>query len=217
MKVDMKKEAIPLLIVLGMFIAGGLAYPYLPAKLPIHWNIRGEIDGYMTKNIFSALFFPLLALVMWVTFLILPELDPKKAKYGAFMKEYHGIKLIIIALFAFIYGLIIAAALGVPVAMATVLPCAIGVLFVYLGNIMGKIRQNHFVGFKLPWTLSNEEVWNRTHRLGGKLMVISGVLTIGGSFAGPEVAMITLIGTLLLMVTITMVYSYRTYKKIGAK
>lgn len=215
MKVDMKKEVVPLVVVVGMFIAGGIAYPYLPGKLPVHWNIRGEIDGFMTKNILSAQLFPLITLAMWILFLVLPGLDPKREKYALFTKEYNGIKLLFIVFFAFIYGLTITTALGVQVPMGTVLPCAIGVLFVYLGNIMGKIRQNYFVGFKLPWTLSNEDVWNRTHRFGGKGMMLSGVLTIAASFIGPVAATVTLLCTLGIMIAGTIIYSYRIHTKLS--
>ena len=217
MKFAVKKEIVPLAIVIIMFIAGILAYSRLPERIPIHWNLRGIADGFAGKNPFTALLFPIIALFMWALFLALPIVDPKKEKYAQFTREYGIIRNTLIGFMGFVYALIIVNSTGGTIPIEKAIPFAIGVLFIVLGNLMGKIRQNFFVGFKFPWTLSSEEVWNRTHRLGGKLMVLSGVLTIAGVFFGPLASMILMLSSLGVMVLTTIVYSYRLYKKAGEK
>jgi uncharacterized membrane protein len=40
-----------------------------------------------------------------------------------------------------------------------------------IGNVLGKLRSNFFVGIRTPWTLSSEHVWDQTHRWAGRLFV----------------------------------------------
>lgn len=106
----------------------------------------------------------------------LPLIDPLK---GNLLRSSHAVATVFIAvtlLLAVLQGLIVVATLGVLTIEAKVVIVPGGVLFMVIGNVMGKLRPNHVVGFRTPWTLANERVWDQTHRFGGKLFVLGGIL-----------------------------------------
>lgn len=213
-RIEWKKEW-PSLVLIGlMFLAGAIFYDVLPDRLPMHWNIQGQVDRYADKSILTAFMFPLIALGTLLLMLYLPYIDPKREKYGNFLRAYRWIRVAIIALFAALYGAIIAGGLGLPLRIEKIVPAAVAVLFIVIGNLMGKIRQNWFVGIKLPWTLASGEVWNKTHRLAGRLFVLAGILGFTGIFLPPIWTFITLLGSILLAVIIPIIYSAVIFKRL---
>lgn len=212
-KINWKAQIPSIVMILAMFITAIVTYPMLPDKLPVHWNIHGEVDRYMATNPFSAVLFPLIALFALGLFLFLPGVDPKREKYKLFSREYVIIQRVILFFFLVLYGVAIANSLGYAVPTGLVIPVAVGVLLIVLGNYMGKIRWNYFVGFKLPWTLANETVWNKTHRFGGKLFMIGGLLTVAGVFLPPAIRFGMLTVICILIVGGTVVYSWTMYRR----
>src|SRR5262249_13952430 len=92
----------------------------------------------------------------------------------------------------------------------------VGVMFSVLGNWMGKIRRNFYVGIRTPWTLANDEVWERTHRSGGKVMMLIGAISaITGFFASDTTCFIVLISGVGVLVLWALGYSLYWYRKIG--
>ena len=90
----------------------------------------------------------------------------------------------------------------------------VGLFFVYLGNMMHSIKPNYFVGIRLPWTLEDPDNWRVTHQLGGKLWFIGGiVITIGTLLLPEKTGLIIFFFTVLLMVFIPIIFSYRYFKK----
>ena len=85
-----------------------------------------------------------------------------------------------------------------------------GLLFIIIGNLLPKCRQSYTMGIKLPWTLNNEENWNKTHRFGGKVWVVGGVIIMATAFAG---SFWILLGMLIVMMALPTVYSYCLYRK----
>ena len=150
-------------------------------------------------------------------FLGLPHLDPNKKRYEQFSKVYHLFKGVLVGFMTFIYFLASAAALGYPVSISYIMPLSIGLLFVVLGNYMSKIKPNWFMGIRTPWTLSNEEVWNKTHRIGGKIFIAIGLIMIIGSFLPIEGYWNLFPWMIILFVLIPLVYSYLLYRKIEKK
>ncbi len=211
-KVTWKKELPVLVMLAAMVIITPAIYDKLPPNLPIHWNIKGEVDGYLPKTPLTAMLFPLIGLIMWGMFILLPHIDPKKEKYELFRREYDIIKIVIIGFFLFIYLIIISNSLGINIPVEKAVPVGVAVLVIIIGNFMGKIRHNYFVGFRLPWTLADEDVWNKTHRLGGRLMVAVGILSLAGLLLSPAVRMYLLMGSLFGAIGVTTIYSYVKYK-----
>jgi len=146
--------------------------------------------------------------------LYFPYLDPKREKYEKFLTAYGIMRLLLVSFFAFIYVVTLLVALGKPVDMNMVMPIAMSLLFIILGNYLGKIRQNWYVGIKTPWTLDNEEVWNKTHRLGGKLYVTTGFLGILSIILPPTIRFAVVVGGILVSSLWAVVYSYVLFRKI---
>lgn len=211
------KREWPLLLLLFLsFVVAILLYPKMPAQAPIHWDAQGNVNGYGSRE-FGAFFLPGMNLGMYLLFLVLPRLDPRKENYAKFQGSYRIIRYAVHFLLLFVFLLTSLAALGVAVDISLWICVATTLLFIVLGSTMGKIRHNYFVGFRLPWTLANEEVWDKTHRLGGKLMIIFGVIgLIAVVVTSNEIRFVVLMTSIFLPMLVTGIYSYWYYKKISS-
>ena len=139
-------------------------------------------------------------------------LEPK-AKNVTTTKMLGIVLWIIPILNLFLHVMVYLAAFGRKVDMDAVMPLFMGVLFVVIGNYLPKCKQSYTMGIKLPWTLNDEENWNKTHRLAGKLWVAGGLLTMLCALLPGVASFIVMMGILLVMCVIPTVYSYRLYKK----
>ena len=194
-------------IILLPIIAGLLLWNQLPDQIPTHWNAAGEIDGYSGKA-FAVFVLPLIMLALqWFCLFITsadPKHDPRNEKYLPLALWI--IPVISVLLMCVTY----AASFGFDVPVERYLPVVVGLGFVIIGNYMPKFSQNYTIGIKLPWTLSSQDNWNKTHRLAGRLWVICGIVMIPLSLLGLGLWMFAVI---LAMVLIPSIYSYRLYKK----
>lgn len=209
----MKK--LSLLIVVAMFAASGLLYSRLPAMLPVHWNVRGDVDGYMPKNL-AVFMTPGIALLIFGLFQILPQFDPKKEKYILFRHEYEIIQTSMIAFFAYMEFLTYYLSLHPTVNIRPLLFIGLGGLFILLGNFLSKIRQNYFVGVKTPWALANEDNWNKTHRFASWCFVLAGIATLAESFF-LWYAPVIIFGGIMLAALLPYIYSFLLFKKQADK
>lgn len=199
-------------LVLIATIASALAYPSLPDQVPVHWNAAGEIDGYGSK-LTGALFGPGLAVFTWLLIWAVPRISPKGFGTGEFADVVGIIQVALVAFMVSIGGLMLLAAFGEPVAIERIIPIAVGALLLLLGNYMGKMRKNFFIGIRTPWTLASDEVWARTHRLGGYLFVIAGIgMMVAGlaGYAGAAVLVVLPLAAGLIPV----VYSFIAYRQL---
>lgn len=181
-------------------------YPDLPAMVPSHWNFRNEIDGYMPKTSF-ALFMPGMIIGMWLLFQIMPKLDPKRDKYVLFEREWSIMQTAIMGFFAYLNFAIIHITRNPGRDLTPFMFGGLGVLFILLGNYMSKIRQNYFIGIKVPWTLSSEENWNKTHRFASWTFVLAGMVTLIEAFV-LWYAPVIVLGGLVLAGALPVLYSY---------
>jgi uncharacterized membrane protein len=213
-KPTIKSEIWPWLMIVISFALSFYFYANFPEKVPTHWNIYGQPDAWSGRA-FGAFFFPFLILGLYLLFLGFPYLDPKKERYEQFSHVYHVFKGLLVAFLAGLYLFTGLVSFGWPAPVNVYVPAAIGLLFIIMGNYFGKLKTNWFIGIRTPWTLSNEEVWSKTHRLGGKLYVIFGFLTIIGAIVLPPVKVFIYFIILLIIVTFwPMVYSYLLFRKI---
>ena len=154
---------------------------------------------------------------MYLLFLGLPYFDPRKERYAQFAKPYHIFKNLMITFMTIIYFLVGFAGIGYPIDVSVIVPASVGILFIIIGNYLGKIKSNWFMGIRTPWTLSNEEVWSKTNRLGGKLFIVGGLLLILGLIL-PKTAFWVLFIIAMIIITVTpVIYSYLLYRKIEKK
>jgi len=210
----MKKSIIIiLLIILISFAIGIYFYPQMPEKLASHWNAQGEVDGYMSK--FWGLFLmPIISLGMFLLFLLIPKIDPLKANIEKFRKYFDYFMIIFFVFLFYLYLLTIGWNLGLRFNMIQFLSPAFGALFFYCGIMIKNAKRNWFIGIRTPWTLSNEEVWNKTHKVGGSLFKIAGVIALGGLIL-PNLALFLVLFPVLFFTLYITVYSYFEYKKVA--
>ena len=195
-----------IMLLLPMLV-GLLLWDQLPQQVPSHWNIHGEVDGWSSKP-FAVFGLPGILLAMHWTCVLASCADPKAKNYTP--KMLTVVLWICPVLSLVLNSMVFAAALGYQINIEIILPLLSGLLFIIIGNLLPKCRQSYTMGIKLPWTLANEENWNKTHRLGGKVWVIGGAIIMATSLWG---SFWILMGATLLMVLIPTVYSYCLYRR----
>jgi uncharacterized membrane protein len=211
MKLSWRVELPQLLLIAGLFAVAAWAWPQVPDRIPIHWNVRGEADGFGGKFA-GLLLMPLIIFGIYLLTAVLPLIDPGRRNYQNFATAYNAIRLAILLFMSAIYAVSLLAAFGRHVNMTTVVAPGMAVLFLVIGNFMGKIRPNWFVGVRTPWTLSSKLSWDKTHRLAGWLFVFMGALFVPLAF-WPTVPMILAIVTIDVLCAIWIIaYSYVVYR-----
>lgn len=199
------------LLVALMFLASYLLLPRLPANIPIHWNLYGEIDSVMEKGI-AVWFMPVLALIMLVFYQILPLLDPRAKNYKLFQREWHFIQSIIIGFLAYMQFLTFHIALNPVAPFLKLMFAGLGTMFILLGINLKNIRQNYFIGIRLPWTLADEKNWKMTHLFASRCFIVAGVITLIESFFLWQAPLIIFSGILSAALLPT-IYSFILFKK----
>lgn len=195
------------LVSLIPILVGLLLWDQLPEQLPTHWNINGEVDAWSSKG-FAVFGLPcIIAALHWLC-VFASYFDTKN-------REYHPkaatLVLWICPSISLLLGTLqYAAALGLALRVQVILPLFLGLLMVIIGNLLPKMRQSYTMGIKLPWTLNNEENWNKTHRFASKLWVACGIVIMATAVLG---SFWFLLGVLVVMVVAPTVYSYLYYRK----
>ncbi len=193
-------------------IAGAALWNQLPEQMASHWNANDQVDGYMSKAL-GVWMMPLITLVIFALFLILPNIDPLKANIEKFRGVFNLFILLITAFMLYIHGLTLAWNLGIEFRMSGAMLPFMGILFIFIGYMLKQAKRNFFIGIRTPWTLSSDTVWDKTHQLGSILFMASGVLSIVGSFFGGMTAMWLTLVPLLGSAFFLMVYSYVLYQR----
>jgi uncharacterized membrane protein len=201
-----------LFLFIGMIAASLILWTQLPEQMPMHWNIEGQIDNYMPK-IWGAFMVPGIAILLMALFKFIPFIDPKKEKYKLFEKSWGVIQFGIYGFMAYMHFVTLYLSINQSADIVKLILPGIGVLFILLGNYMTKVRQNYFVGIKTPWTLNNEEVWNKTHRVGGLAFVIAGIVFLIEGFFQVYMLPVFLI-TIILAALGPVIYSYFVFRKL---
>lgn len=198
-----------------LWLTGLAALVVLPNPAPIHWNAAGEVDGYGSP-LLAALMAPAIVTVLAVLTPLLPRIDPRGERYMAFAGTYHLI-MNAIALFLTLTHLVtIAYALGWPVPVATTISVGVGLLLAVIGNELGRVQPNFFVGIRTPWTLADPEVWRRTHRVGGRAFVALGALiALAPLLLPPSLVAAVVGGGAVGVVVFVFVYSYWVWRRLA--
>ncbi|MCO5175472.1 MAG: SdpI family protein [Thermomicrobiales bacterium] len=196
----------------AMFLASGIIWPSTPDRVPVHWNAAGEVDRYGGK--LEGLFLlPLISVGLYLLLLFLPRIDPGKASYVHFSGAYAAMRIGTTALMAGIHALVLLWIKDIKPNATLIVMLGVGLLFVLLGLVMGKIQPNWFVGIRTPWTLSSRRSWTRTHRLGGWLFIATGLLMMIGGLLPPTWLVPLILGPTILMSLVLIVYSYLEWRK----
>jgi uncharacterized membrane protein len=213
-----RSNPIMLAILVVVFIVAAYAYAKLPAdgQYPVHWSFNGQPDRYGSK-LEAVSIGPIVSGLIYVLAVVLPGIDPRKKNYQKFKKEYLLLMQAIMGVLAMIYFITIMGAFGRQVNITLWINAMVGILFIVMGNYMGRIKQNWYMGIKTPWTLSSEKVWVKTHRFGGRMFVILGILFVLNAFIGFINSGVVFAALLLIFCFSPMVYSYILYRRLEEK
>ena len=189
------------------------AYPHLPDLMASHWGANDQVNGYLPR-FWSAFLTPLISLGMLVLFLLIPNIDPMKVNIAKFRETFNAFIVAIILFLVYLHFLTILWNLGYQnFQMSTAILPALGLIMIVAGLMMRKARRNFFIGIRTPWTLSNDRVWDETHRLGAVLFIISGALAFVGVFFRGATAFWLILGSLLASTIFLVIYSYVLYQQ----
>jgi len=172
-----KYYLIGILLTAAVLAATLAVYPRLPSVVPTHWNLHNQPDGYSPK---WALFLigPGFMAAMMLMMYFLPWLSPKNFEVETFRTTYLQIMVMLVSMVAYFSAVVLWAGAGNRLNVGRAIIGGICLIFALLGNLMGKVRRNFYIGIRTPWSLANERVWNATHRFAGKAIVASGLAAL---------------------------------------
>lgn len=201
---------------IGVSLWGAMALP--PGNhYAVHWDINGNPNGFGSK--FELLWLmPLIGAVITPILAILPLFEPRREHIRRSMKAYMAISVSALVLLLLVHVAAVLIALGAHLNMLRIIGVLMGLLFMVIGNYLGKLRSNFFAGIRTPWTLSSELSWNKTHRLSGKLFFLFGfLLLIAGIVASPMFMIVVIVALIPTMLIVTFGYSYIVWKHDPAR
>lgn len=200
-----------LIIIIACFATGVIVYPNLPTLFASHWNAVGQPNGAMNKfwGISVMPFIMLLLVGLWA---LLPRIDPIAPGFKGFRYVYDFFFFVIIAFLAYVYALTLWANLGWHFNMLSATFPALALLIFIIGALMPRLKRNWFVGIRTPWTISNDTVWDKTHKLSGTLFEISALFILASAFVSREAVLWLVIMPLIAAALISAMYSYVIFK-----
>ncbi|MBP6866529.1 MAG: SdpI family protein [Candidatus Pacebacteria bacterium] len=196
-------------VVLGIYL-----YPYFPDQVATHWNAQGEVDGHMSK-FWGVSLISIIMIVFYALYVVIPRIDPRAQNIAEFRKTFNLFWVGLFVFFFYISALSNAWNLGAQFDFTQAMIPAMGMLFYFIGNLLLSTKRNSFMGIRTPWTMASDVVWDKTHKLGGGLFKLSGILTLGAGLIGGTLAFATLITCVVLSTVISIVYSYKVFKKLA--
>ena len=197
------------LLIVATLIATAVVYPDLPSRVPMHWNWRGEVNRYGEK--WEVFLTPALMASLVILFAVMPWISPKRFEVDTFQSTYLYIMLVMAAFIAYLHVLILWSAISKTFNLHRALLGAVFLLLALLGNVLGKVRRNFFIGVRTPWTLANEKVWDATHRFAAKVFVLAGLLGLLSMAvtSGPIIGLVIFAAAALAAVIYSLVYYKR--------
>jgi uncharacterized membrane protein len=206
-----KSEILIVGIALFSFVIGVYYYPQMSEKVASHWDAKGRVDGYLSR-FWGVFLIPITLVPLALLFIAIPRIDPLRENIEKFRRYYDGFVILFMLFMIFVYFQTILWNVGIKISPIAVLPIGAGLLFIGAGVLCENTRRNWFIGIRTPWTLSSDRVWDKTHRMGGKLFKIAGVMAMVGIFFRSYAVFFVLIPA-ILVAAYTIVYSYLEYKK----
>jgi uncharacterized membrane protein len=187
------------------------AWPRLPAVVTTHWGFDGEPNGWSPRWV-AAILLPLFLVALPLVFRVLPRIDPRGENYPKFSDAYWLICNSVVLFLAAIHVVVLLSAMGTPVDINLVVGLGVGLLFMVIGNYLGKVQPNWFMGVRTPWTLASEYVWRKTHRTAGWLFVGAGLVTVVSAFIPSIPSVAVMVVAVAIAAIIPVVQSYVLWK-----
>jgi uncharacterized membrane protein len=198
------------LVALAFALAAAL-YDRLPDHVPTHWDAGGAVDARIAKP-WGPFVLPLTMAGVFLLLVVLPRISPRDNDMDPFRRPYGAVQLAVLGLLFAICVSSLLAGLGWAAPVNRVVPVGIGVLLVISGNFMGKVTTNHVEGIRTRWTLADPEVWLRTHRFAGKVLVFAGLASVIAGSLGADVRLVA--AGVVVASLAPYVYSYMSYHRL---
>jgi len=213
MKLWRKIDWLIILFLLAFFVFGIYVAPAMPDRVPTHWNIRGEVDGWGSKYI-NLFLMPSIALVFYFLMSFLPAIDPLRKNYEKFAKPYLYFKIFLTFFFIYLEIFLIYSSIKfTPPQGSLMFALPFSLLLCFIGWLLPQLKRNFFIGIKTPWTLVSDLNWKKTHDFGGKAFLLAGVASLVAAFFGSVASFVVLIASVLAATIAALVYSYLEYRK----
>ena len=193
------------IIILLPILVGVVLWDKLPDTMATHFGIDNEADGFSSKFV-GVLGLPFILLAIHLFCAIVTSKDPRKQNISN--KIYTLCLWIAPCISIFVSTIIYQYNLGIKLNIGLFASLFIGLIFIIVGNYLPKMRQNYTIGIKLPWTLANEENWNKTHRLAGCLYIILGIFIIISALIDTFNSLILMLIAVLISIFIPGLYSF---------
>lgn len=201
-----------LILMLGLLAAGLLLQNRMPETVATHWGFNGEADGFSSRTV-GIFLLPAILTGSSLLLLAIPQIDPLRKNIQKFRPTYNSFVLVYALFLAYLHVLTLIWNTGTEININRYLLPAVGFFYYFTGVLVSKARRNYFIGIRTPWTLANDEVWDKTHALGGWLFKIAGGITLLSAFI-PEYTIPVILGTALAATLIAVVYSYGIYARL---
>jgi uncharacterized membrane protein len=186
-------------------------YDHLPPEVPVHWDINFEPDGWASRD--TALWIcPAGMAALVVLTVLLPWLSPRHFDVDRFRGTYEYVMALLVALLGYLHLGMLWGALARDFPLGRFLVAGFFLFFALMGNVVGKVRRNFWMGVRTPWTLASEAVWNQTHRLAAWLLVAGSLVGLAAVLLGAPLAW-CFVG-LMLVLAVPVVYSLVLYKRL---
>jgi uncharacterized membrane protein len=211
MSVNQKYYLAAAAVILATLVGTVVAYPQLPNILPMHWDAHGQVNGWGPKW-WLFLTGPGAMLALVVLFSALSWLSPKKFEVNSFRTTYLYIMIVMVAMLSYVHLLIVMSGLGLVLDVSRAVEGGACLLIALLGNVMGKVRRNFFVGIRTPWTIADERVWNATHRFAAKTFFAGGLIGLLAVIVRTQFWVP--IAAILVATLIPVIYSLVFYKQL---
>lgn len=187
----------------------------MPERMVVHWNAAGQADGYVSR-VWGLYGLPLLGFLLALLFLAIPRIDPLRGNDRLFEKQYGRLVTLLLLFLLAMHCYILLWNAGHRIPVSAVVTPGLAVLLFYAGHVCEHAPANRSIGVRTPWTLSHPVVWERTNRLGGRLLKAAAASSLAGLLR-PELAAWFVLGPVLLTALIVPVYSYLEYRKLAGR
>lgn len=187
------------ILILLMVVLSAWSWSAIPpnAQIAIHWDLHSHANGFAPKAMALG-FAPMLALVLTALFVLWPHVEPRRVNLAASRAPYAAGWIGAVGILTAAHVIVVMAALGKMLDVGSETLAAASVLLIVLGNFLGKSRSNFFVGVRTPWSLSSDLSWEKSNRISGWLLVLTGITVLTALISGPlDVAIfVMIVGTL---------------------
>jgi len=199
------------LLLLGGSLYSAMLFPSLPAQVPTHWGLDGEVDGWMGRE-WGAFFGPGFNLLLLVVLLVLPRISPSQFQVDSFRRTYNFISVLLLGMIQYFQVISLQSALHPDLDSGRWVVAGLMLTMGLLGNVLGKVRRNFWMGIRTPWTLASDTVWEGTHRLAARLLAAVGLVGALAVWMGAPLAVC--FWGLMIALLLPVVYSLVLFKRL---